>query len=64
MIIDTAQQLSTVTILKIGPASAAFIPDGKFIYIAHPEQNTVIILNSVDHIVNTVVTVEVSRYKV
>lgn len=59
-IIDTALQLSTGTISLNGPASAAFTPDGTFIYIAQPEQNTVTILNSVDYTVNTVITVGAS----
>ncbi|PEM80135.1 40-residue YVTN family beta-propeller [Bacillus toyonensis] len=59
-IIDTAQQLSTGTISINCPADAAFTPDGQFIYIAQPEQNTVTILNSVDYTVNTVVTVGAS----
>ncbi|MFB5590230.1 YncE family protein [Bacillus cereus] len=59
-IIDTAQHQSTGTISINDPKSAAFTPDGKFIYIAQPEQNTVTILNSVDYTVNTVVTVGAS----
>ncbi|MCR6868542.1 hypothetical protein P4380_12160 [Bacillus thuringiensis] len=39
------------------PSSAAFTPDGKLIYTAQPEQNTVTIPNSVDYTINTVVTV-------
>ncbi|HDR7161335.1 TPA: YncE family protein [Bacillus cereus] len=59
-IIDTVQRLSTGTISINGPADAAFTPNGEFIYIAQPEQNTVTILNSVDYTVNTVVTVGAS----
>ncbi|HDR7718122.1 YncE family protein (plasmid) [Bacillus albus] len=59
-IIDTVQGQSTGTISINDPASAAFTPDGKFIYIAQPEQNTVTILNSDDYTVNTVVTVGAS----
>jgi len=59
-IIDTAQHQSTGTISINGPKSASFTPDGKFIYIAQPEQNTVTILNSVDYTVNTIVTVGAS----
>ncbi|EJP86034.1 YncE family protein [Bacillus cereus] len=59
-IIDTAQRLSTGTISINGPADAAFTPNGEFIYITQPEQNTVTILNSVDYTVNTVVTVGAS----
>ncbi|MED2187028.1 YVTN family beta-propeller protein [Bacillus thuringiensis] len=63
-IIDTVQQLSTGTISINDPKSAAFTPDGKFIYIAQPEQNTVTILNSFDYTVNTVVTVGASPVSV
>ncbi|WP_257149480.1 YncE family protein [Bacillus cereus] len=59
-IIDTAQRLSTGIISINGPANASFTPDGKFIYVAQPEQNTVTILNSIDYTVNTVVTVGAS----
>ncbi|PEU43757.1 YncE family protein [Bacillus toyonensis] len=59
-IIDTVQGQSTGTISINDPADAAFTPDGQFIYIAQPEQNTVTILNSVDYTVNTVVTVGAS----
>ncbi|PEC75409.1 40-residue YVTN family beta-propeller [Bacillus thuringiensis] len=63
-IIDTAQHQSTGTISINDPKSAVFTPDGKFIYIAQPEQNTVTILNSVDYTVNTVVTVGASPVSV
>ena len=43
-IINTAQRLSTGTISINGPADASFTPNGEFIYIAQPEQNTVTIL--------------------
>ncbi|WP_257150910.1 YncE family protein [Bacillus toyonensis] len=59
-IINTVQQLSTGTISIISPIDATFTPDGKYLYIAQPEQNTVTILNSFDYTVNTVVTVGAS----
>lgn len=59
-VIDTIQRRSTGTISINSPASAAFTPDGTFIYIAQPEQNTVTILNSEDYTVNTVVPVGAS----
>jgi YVTN family beta-propeller protein len=59
-IIDTIQRESTGTISINSPASAAFTPDGNFIYIAQPEQNTVTILNSGDYTVITVVQVGAS----
>ena len=56
-IIDTAQLISKGTISINGPVDAAFTSNSKFIYIDQPKQTTVTILNSVDYMVNTVITV-------